>query len=76
MERRKNKDSGKFIALLLIHLILVSLDNIRSLPKFLSVFDFFVRGRCSMRKNGKTFVVEDWYVISYLNLTFLEKFGL
>lgn len=29
-----------------------------------------------MRKNGKTFVVEDWYVISYLNLTFLEKFGL
>lgn len=39
--KTKNKDSGKFIALLLIHLILVPLDYIRSLPKFLSVFDFF-----------------------------------
>ena len=29
-----------------------------------------------MRKNGKTFVLEDWYVMSSLNLTFLEKFGL
>lgn len=29
-----------------------------------------------MRKNGKTFVVEDWCVMSSLNLTFLEKFGL